>query len=179
MSWWADAHCFFPILFGPVAFLATVLPGLAELLGGQSVNHTELLARGLVRLVVYSGAGYIVGLVLHWLIRLGAAGLGRGLDVTVGGESESGAASKPQPVSVTISIGVEHLEPGMKLADALLGGEGQQLAPSGALLSEELIEAARQTGASVLRVEGVKYSGPSSPEGEAEPAAEPAGATVE
>ncbi len=164
--WWADAHCFLPLLFGPLAFLLTVLPGLQPVLEGQSINYAGLFSLALWRLVVFSGVGYLCGYGFHWVFNLAVAVRSPRVDVTVGQKVDSTAPPQPRPQSVAVSLGVEHLEPGMKLADAVATSEGHQLAASGTLLTEEIIEAVKATGVGAVRVEGVKYL---MPEGEAGP----------
>jgi len=136
------------------------------MLHGESIDYAGLFLRGLMRLVVFSILGYLVGYGLHCMATLSIAIKGRRIDVTAGEQEESSAPPKPKPVPVALTLAVEHLEPGMKLADAVPDGEGKQLAPSGALLTEEMIVAVKEAGASVLRIEGVKYVTPEA-EGEA------------
>lgn len=156
--WWADAHCFLPLLLGPLAFLVTVVQGIAPLLEGHGADCAGVFSRALIRLVVFSAVGYAGGLGIHWFYRLAAAARAVRFDATVGGQATKHSPAKP-PASVPVAVwvGIDQVEPGMKLAGALMSEEGQQLAPSGALLTEKIIEAARSAGIGRLAVEGVKY----------------------
>ncbi len=49
----------------------------------------------------------------------------------------------------------------MKLAEPLILPDGRQLAAQGALLKGDIIQAAKEAGMEVLRVEGVRYRMPS------------------
>ena len=156
--WWADAHCFLPLLLGPLAFLATVVPGLGPVLWGQSIDCAGLLSEALVRLVVFAGLGYVSGLGVHWMHRLASVGRAARVDVTVGGRAKASNAKPSLAKPVAVWVTVEHVEPGMKLAAPLASPDGRSLAAEGAILTGAMIEAAKNAGVSRLAVEGVKYS---------------------
>jgi hypothetical protein len=154
--WWADAHLFLPFILGPVAFLVRVLPGLPKILEGQPVDLPAMLAGGLVNLVVFSLLGYGLGLFFHWVMAGAAHSGGSNVDITVGDEAEAEIPQvKMQPVEFPLDA--QYWEPGLRLAENLEAPEGVQLAPSGTLLSEDLIEKAKQSGIMQAMIEGVKY----------------------
>jgi len=164
--WWTDAPLLFPLVLGPLAFLFTVLPGIEPILRGHGAEAHELFLRASLRMLVFSIAGYVLGALIQRAGLLMLPRRGRGIDVRVGDRTERQSKPEaPRPEPVVFPVAVEHLSPGMKLADPVVFPDGRQLAVQGGLLTPALIQAVREAGMESLRVEGVRYRMPSDAEG--------------
>lgn len=161
--WWSDAHCFLPLVLGPLAFLVTVMPAVHAVLEGAQMEFSTLFFRGVIRLILFSGLGFILGLLIHSGLRSTLLSKPKGLDVVV--DDDTVVQKKEAPIPVALRISVDQLEPGMRLAEALRNADGSQLAPSGSLVSEPLLAKIRQSNMSEVQIEGLKY--PVAPEVEA------------
>lgn len=160
--WWTDAPLLFPLVLGPLAFLATVLPGVEPILMGRGAEMHGLFLKASVRMLAFSVAGYILGALIQRMGLLMLPRKGRGIDVRVDDRTGRPPQSEaPQPESVSFPVAVEYLAPGMKLADPLVLPDGRQMAPQGGLLTPDMIRAVREAEVESLRIEGVRYRLPS------------------
>ncbi len=160
--WWTDAPLMFPLVLGPLAFLFTVLPGIEPILMGRGAEVHELFLKASLRMLVFSIVGYVLGALIQRAGLLMLPRKGREIDVRVADRSDRQPQPEaPQPEPVAFPVAVEHLSPGMKLADPVILPDGRQLAVKGRLLTSALIQAAREAGMESLRVEGIRYPMPS------------------
>lgn len=152
----------FPLVLGPLAFLFTVLPGIEPILMGRGAEVHELFLKASLRMLLFSIAGYVLGALIQRAGLLMLPRRGRGIDVRVGDRSARQSQPEvPRPEPVAFPVAVEHLSPGMKLADPVVLPDGRQLAVQGGLLTPATIQAVQEAGMESLRVEGVRYRMPS------------------
>jgi len=157
--WWVDAHFFFPILLGPLAFLLTALPGVEEILAGHSSSGRIIFERAVLRLLGFGAAGFGAGLMIRLIASTYRLRSRNRLDITVGQSTPDSIKVTMESTTETVAIPVslEVVQPGMKLAESLLSPDGVQLGIQNALLTEKMIEEARQAGVQSLKIEGTRY----------------------
>lgn len=153
LPWWMDAQFFLPFVFGPVAFMIVIVPGLVGVLSGrQDEIPQQVLIRGLLYFVLFSFAGFFLG---KWICLV----VNRFRNRSFSSDLEEERAWIERKTTA-ISLGIDQLEAGMKAAEPVLDTEGRQLLPKGALVTADQIESLRAAGIDSVRIEGVKYVTP-------------------